>query len=129
VEAYRLCEVLRIPHCPDNRLLDGGKVDIPTHRPHFTPQKLFFKCFRYYHIEYMMAICLCFPALHFVTCHFITVRVCSVPTKPPSERITICPLNPKIMDCHLLAVNYCRFSMFADTLHICQHSDLTATRE
>jgi hypothetical protein len=31
--------MLRIPHCLDNRLIDGGKVVSPTHRPHFTPQK------------------------------------------------------------------------------------------
>jgi hypothetical protein len=33
------CEMLRIPHCLDNRLTDGAKVVSPTHRPHFTPQK------------------------------------------------------------------------------------------
>jgi hypothetical protein len=26
----------------DNRLIDGGKVVSLTHRPHFTPEKLFF---------------------------------------------------------------------------------------
>jgi hypothetical protein len=26
----------------DNRLTDGGKVVSPMHRPHFTPQKLYF---------------------------------------------------------------------------------------
>jgi hypothetical protein len=31
--------MLRIPHCLDNRLTDGGKVVSPTHPPHFTPQK------------------------------------------------------------------------------------------
>jgi hypothetical protein len=31
--------MLRIPHCLDNRLIDGGKVVSPTHQPHFTPQK------------------------------------------------------------------------------------------
>jgi hypothetical protein len=41
------CEMLRIPCCLDNRLTDGGKVVSPTHRPHFTPQNLFFLCFRY----------------------------------------------------------------------------------
>jgi hypothetical protein len=41
------CQMLRIPHCLDNRLIDGGKVVSPTHRPHFTPQKHFFLCFRY----------------------------------------------------------------------------------
>jgi hypothetical protein len=33
------CEMLRIPHCLDNRLTDGGKVVSPMHPPHFTPQK------------------------------------------------------------------------------------------
>jgi hypothetical protein len=28
--------MLRIPHCLDNRLTDGGKVVSPTHPPHFT---------------------------------------------------------------------------------------------
>jgi hypothetical protein len=31
--------MLRIPHCLDNRLTDGGKVVSPTHPPHLTPQK------------------------------------------------------------------------------------------
>jgi hypothetical protein len=35
-------KILRIPHCLDNRLIDGGKVVNPTHLPHFTPQKHFF---------------------------------------------------------------------------------------
>jgi hypothetical protein len=34
--------MLRIPHCVDNRLTDGGKVVSPKHRPHFTPQKHYF---------------------------------------------------------------------------------------
>jgi hypothetical protein len=34
--------MLRIPHYPDNRLKDGGKVVNPTHRPHFTLQKYYF---------------------------------------------------------------------------------------
>jgi hypothetical protein len=34
--------MLRIPHCLDNRLADGGKVVSPTHRPRSTPQKYFF---------------------------------------------------------------------------------------
>jgi hypothetical protein len=35
-----LCfEMLRIPHCLDNRLTVGGNVVRPTHQPHFTPQK------------------------------------------------------------------------------------------
>jgi hypothetical protein len=36
------CEMLRISHCLDNQLIDGGKVVSPTHQPHFTPQKFFF---------------------------------------------------------------------------------------
>jgi hypothetical protein len=32
------CEMLRIPHCLDNRLTDGGKVISPTHPPQFTTQ-------------------------------------------------------------------------------------------
>jgi hypothetical protein len=39
------CEMLRIPHCLHNRILDGGKVVSPIHRPHFTPQKSFFFMF------------------------------------------------------------------------------------
>jgi hypothetical protein len=35
------CEILRIPHCLDNRLTDGGKVVSPTHRLHFTLHKHF----------------------------------------------------------------------------------------
>jgi hypothetical protein len=31
--------MLKIPHCLDNRLTDGGKVVSPTFQPHFTPQK------------------------------------------------------------------------------------------
>jgi hypothetical protein len=31
--------MLRITHCLDNQLTDGGKVVSPTHRPHFAPQK------------------------------------------------------------------------------------------
>jgi hypothetical protein len=31
----------RIPHCLENRLIDGGKVVSPAHRLHFTPQKLY----------------------------------------------------------------------------------------
>jgi hypothetical protein len=34
--------MLGIPHCLDNRLMDGGRVVGPTHRPHFAPQKHFF---------------------------------------------------------------------------------------
>jgi hypothetical protein len=42
MEAYRVVEMLRIPHCLDNRFADGGKVVSLTHRPHFTPQKLYY---------------------------------------------------------------------------------------
>jgi hypothetical protein len=35
-------EMLRIPHCLDKRLTDGGKVVSPTHRAHFTPRKHYF---------------------------------------------------------------------------------------
>jgi hypothetical protein len=35
------CERLRIQHCLDNRLIDGGKVVSATHQPQFTAQKLF----------------------------------------------------------------------------------------
>jgi hypothetical protein len=31
--------MLRIPHCLDNRLTNGGKVVSPTHRLRFTPEK------------------------------------------------------------------------------------------
>jgi hypothetical protein len=34
--------MLRIPHCLDNRLTDGGKAVSPTHRMHFTRQKHYF---------------------------------------------------------------------------------------
>jgi hypothetical protein len=34
--------MLRIPHCLDNRLTDGGKVVSPTHPPHFTLQKHYY---------------------------------------------------------------------------------------
>jgi hypothetical protein len=34
--------MLRIPHCLDNRLTDGGKVVSPMHLSHFTPQKHFY---------------------------------------------------------------------------------------
>jgi hypothetical protein len=36
------CEMLRIPHCLDNRPTDGGKVLSLTHLPHFTPQKHYY---------------------------------------------------------------------------------------
>jgi hypothetical protein len=31
--------MLRIPHCLDDRLTDGGKVISPTHQPRSTPHK------------------------------------------------------------------------------------------
>jgi hypothetical protein len=34
--------MLMIPHCLDNRLIDGGKVVSPTHQLHFTPQKHYY---------------------------------------------------------------------------------------
>jgi hypothetical protein len=72
--------MLRIPHCLANRLIDGGKVVSPTHRPNFTPQKyiyflifpVFISCFipspiplsgydvTHDHTEY--------DPFHFVTC-------------------------------------------------------------
>jgi hypothetical protein len=33
------CEMLKIPHCLDNQLTDGGKVVRPTHQLHSTRQK------------------------------------------------------------------------------------------
>jgi hypothetical protein len=36
-------QMLRIPYCVDYRLTDDGKVVSPTRRPHFTPQKHYFK--------------------------------------------------------------------------------------
>jgi hypothetical protein len=36
------CEMLRVPHCLDNWLADGGKVVNLTHRSHFIPQKHYF---------------------------------------------------------------------------------------
>jgi hypothetical protein len=36
------CAMLRIPHCLDNRLIDGRKVVSLTHPPHFTPQKHYY---------------------------------------------------------------------------------------
>jgi hypothetical protein len=37
--------MLRIPHCLDSRLTDGGKVVNPTHQLHITPQKHYFSAF------------------------------------------------------------------------------------
>jgi hypothetical protein len=36
------CEMLRIPHCVDNRLIDSGKAVSLTHPPQFTPQKHYY---------------------------------------------------------------------------------------
>jgi hypothetical protein len=36
------CEMLRIQHCLDNRLTDGGKVVSPMNRPHSTPEKHYY---------------------------------------------------------------------------------------
>jgi hypothetical protein len=36
------CEMLRIPHCIDSWLTDGGKFVSPTHRPRCAPQKHYF---------------------------------------------------------------------------------------
>jgi hypothetical protein len=36
------CEMLRIPHCLDIRLRDGGKVVSPKHPPRFIPQKHYY---------------------------------------------------------------------------------------
>jgi hypothetical protein len=36
-----LSEMLRIPHCLDSGLTDGGEVVSLTHRPRFTPQKYY----------------------------------------------------------------------------------------
>jgi hypothetical protein len=33
------CEMLKIPHCIDNWLKDGGKVTSATHRPHSTQKQ------------------------------------------------------------------------------------------
>jgi hypothetical protein len=42
MEAYSCCEMLRIPHCLDNRLTDGGKVASLMYRPLSTLQKHYF---------------------------------------------------------------------------------------
>jgi hypothetical protein len=34
--------MVRIPHCLDSRLTDGGEVVSPTHPPHLTPQKHYY---------------------------------------------------------------------------------------
>jgi hypothetical protein len=38
----QVCETLRIPHYLDIRLIDGGKVVSPTHRPRSTPRNIIF---------------------------------------------------------------------------------------
>jgi hypothetical protein len=34
--------IIRIPHCLDNRLRNGGTFVSPTHLPHYAPQKHYF---------------------------------------------------------------------------------------
>jgi hypothetical protein len=41
------CEMLRLPHCLDNRLTGGGEVVSLTRRPRSTPQKHLFSSFWY----------------------------------------------------------------------------------
>jgi hypothetical protein len=41
------CKMLRIPHCLDNRLTNGGKVVSPTHRPLLYSPETLFLCFWY----------------------------------------------------------------------------------
>jgi hypothetical protein len=41
------CEMLKIPHCLDNRLTDGGNVVRPTQRPRSIPPETLFFCFWY----------------------------------------------------------------------------------
>jgi hypothetical protein len=41
------CKTLRIPHCIDNRLTDGGKVVSPTHRPLLYSPETLLLCFWY----------------------------------------------------------------------------------
>jgi hypothetical protein len=42
------CEMLRIPHCLDSRLIDGGKAVAPRTGRTLLPRNIiFFKCFRY----------------------------------------------------------------------------------
>jgi hypothetical protein len=47
VRGLQGCEMLRILHCLNSRLIDGGKVVSPTHQPHFTPQKHYLFIFFY----------------------------------------------------------------------------------
>jgi hypothetical protein len=39
------CKILRIPHCLDSRLTDGGKIVSPTHRPLLYSPETLFLCF------------------------------------------------------------------------------------
>jgi hypothetical protein len=39
------CKILRIPHCLDNRLTDGGEVVSSTHRPLLYSPETLFLCF------------------------------------------------------------------------------------
>jgi hypothetical protein len=41
------CKILRIPHCLDNRLTDGGKVVSPTYRPLLSSPETLFVCLWY----------------------------------------------------------------------------------
>jgi hypothetical protein len=41
------CKMLRIPHCLDNRLTNGGMVVSPTHRPLLYSPETLFLCFWY----------------------------------------------------------------------------------
>jgi hypothetical protein len=41
------CKMLKIPHCLDNRLTDGGKVVSPTIRPLLYSPETLFLCFWY----------------------------------------------------------------------------------
>jgi hypothetical protein len=41
------CKMLRILHCLDNRLIDGGKVVSPTDRPLLYSPETLFLCFWY----------------------------------------------------------------------------------
>jgi hypothetical protein len=49
------CEMLKIPHCLDNRLTYGGKAVSPTHWPHFTPQKHYYFSISGTHFCYMLS--------------------------------------------------------------------------
>jgi hypothetical protein len=52
--------MLRIPHCLDNRLIGGGKVVSPTHRPYFTPQKHYYFKVSGTHFCYMYKLWDCY---------------------------------------------------------------------